>query len=306
MSTEAPLYISTLRISVFKTLFEALKEMLVDTCISFDSTGIKLLTIDANHLMIINMKLEADQLEYYHCAMPITFGVNMNNFFHIIKSANNGDTLTFYLDPSDTCKFDWLNIKIENAKKHMRTNYRLNLYDIDAESIYIEPIPYNCIIIMPSATFQKIIRDMKSFAKFVEIQNIENKVVFRAQGDFCVQETVLTDTQSTPQQQNDTPETFSRSTRGRKKTKGNAEESESEAPQTNPEGDIIIYNHNSSDKLIQGEFDLRYLANFIKCSQLSNMVELNLDNDAPLTIQYNIANLGYIRLCLSFRDRSEA
>ena len=51
--------------------------------------------------------------------------------------------------------------------------------------------------------------------------------------------------------------------------------------------------------IIQGEFSLKNLNYFIKCTNLCNQIELYLDNDLPLIIKYNVASLGVIKLCLA-------
>jgi proliferating cell nuclear antigen len=54
-----------------------------------------------------------------------------------------------------------------------------------------------------------------------------------------------------------------------------------------------------SSKIIQGEFSLKNLGYFIKCTNLCQQIEMYLENDLPLVIKYNVASLGSIQLCLS-------
>jgi hypothetical protein len=54
-----------------------------------------------------------------------------------------------------------------------------------------------------------------------------------------------------------------------------------------------------SSKIIQGEFSLKNLSYFIKCTNLCSQIELYLENDLPLVVKYNVASLGEIKLCLS-------
>ena len=52
-------------------------------------------------------------------------------------------------------------------------------------------------------------------------------------------------------------------------------------------------------KIIQGEFSLKNLGYFIKCTNLCSQIEMYLENDLPLVVKYNVASLGTIKLCLS-------
>jgi hypothetical protein len=54
-----------------------------------------------------------------------------------------------------------------------------------------------------------------------------------------------------------------------------------------------------SSKIIQGEFSLKNLSYFIKCTNLCPQIEVYLENDLPLVVKYNVASLGEIKLCLS-------
>ncbi len=214
------------------------------------------------------MKLEASQFERYYCEKPISIGVNMINFYKIIKTINNGDTLTFFMDANERFGMESLGIKIENGQKNTKTTYYLDLYELDPEHIQIDPIEYNSIITMPSNDFQKIIRDMSNLSQNVEIRNIGNQLVFRCKGEFCELETIWTDTPS-----------YDEITHEVKRN-------------------IVIYNKNQ-DKITQGMFNLKYLSLFTKCTNLSSTVELNIENDYPLVVHYNIATLGQIRLCIA-------
>ena len=54
-----------------------------------------------------------------------------------------------------------------------------------------------------------------------------------------------------------------------------------------------------NNKIIQGEFSLKNLSYFIKCTNLCSQIEMYLENDLPLVVKYNVASLGEIKLCLA-------
>ena len=53
------------------------------------------------------------------------------------------------------------------------------------------------------------------------------------------------------------------------------------------------------NSVIQGEFSLKNLGYFIKCTNLCNQIEIYLENDLPLVVKYSVASLGEIKLCLA-------
>ena len=54
-----------------------------------------------------------------------------------------------------------------------------------------------------------------------------------------------------------------------------------------------------NNNIIQGEFSLKNLNYFIKCTNLCNQIEMYLANDLPLIVKYNVASLGAIKLGLA-------
>ena len=61
------LKLMTEQAGAFRILVEALKEILTEANFVFDETGIKLMAMDSTHTILIHMKLECDNFEFYHC-----------------------------------------------------------------------------------------------------------------------------------------------------------------------------------------------------------------------------------------------
>ena len=78
--------IKTVQSGAFRVLIESLKEILTDTNIIFDNTGIKLIATDTSQIVLIHMKLHSENFEYFHCEKKTTIGVKMMNMFKLIKA----------------------------------------------------------------------------------------------------------------------------------------------------------------------------------------------------------------------------
>jgi proliferating cell nuclear antigen len=248
--------IKTIQSSAIKCMIEALKELLTDTVLEINDTGIKIVTMDNAHVILVHLKLHAEKFEYYECKKPISIGINMLNFYKIIKTINNNDVLSLFVYEDD---LNHLGVKLENVEKNTRTTYKINLLDLNNQKFEIPEVTFNSVVTLPASDFQKITRDMNNLAEFVEIKNVNNEIILTCTGDFCTQETVLSD----------------------------------------KENDSIQITSENKDDIIQGNFSLKYLVLFTKCTNLSNTVELYLKNDYPLIIKYTVASLGNIKLCLS-------
>lgn len=184
------LEIKTVQSQAFKILIECLKELITDTTIDFDETGLKIVCMDTNMCVLAHCKLLAEKFEYYHCENKISVGVNFINLYKLIRTINSNDTLTLFIESND---LNHLGIKIENGEKNSKTTYKLNLLDLDSRQIQIDNAEFNTVINLPSVDFQKWCRDMNNIAETVEIKNIGNQLILSCKGDFCSQETIIVD-----------------------------------------------------------------------------------------------------------------
>jgi len=249
------LEIKTIQASTIKSVIDAMKEILMDVNLEFDENGMKIVALDNTHIVLIHLKLHADKFESYYCMKKIYVGINMLKFHMLIKTIQNGDILSLFINKNDP---NILGITIENNEKNVKTTYKLSMLDIDVVNVDIPPADFNTIITMPSAYLQKIIRDMHNLAEYIEIKNIGNKLILSCQGEFCCQETILaTETQN------------------------------------------IQIKNNDNQEIIQGVFSLKYLSIFTKCTNLCSTVEIYLKNSYPIILQYGIASMGSVKLCLA-------
>jgi proliferating cell nuclear antigen len=251
------MYARTVQASVIKILMEALKDLLIDTTIKFDADGVRIVDLDNTHVVMIHLKLNASRFEEYSCLEPVSIGVNLANFHKLLKTVNGSDTLTLFLDETDRNR---LGVRVENEEKRARTEYKLNLLDLDEERIRIPPVEVDTCVVRPSMDFQKVVRDMAGISERVEIKNLHRQLIMTCKGDFCMQETVLHDSQA---------------------------EDEAEPEPLGPSA------------IVQGIFSLKYLVLFCKCSALCTTTELYLKNNYPLIVRYSVASLGELKLCLS-------
>lgn len=248
--------IKTVQTGAIRILVESLKEILTDANFVIDEKGIKLIAMDSTHTVLIHMKLLQEKFEYFFCSKKTSVGINMSNLFKLIKTMSNNDTLTLFMEKNNE---NQLGIKIHNDEKNSQTTYKLNLLDIQDETINIPPAEFDTELTFPSGDFQKIIRDMINIAENIEIKSIGNELVLSCEGDFASQETVLGETNN----------------------------------------GIQFSTCKAPEYPIQGLYSLKYLILFTKCTNLCQIINIYIKNDYPLIIKYNIASIGDIKLCLA-------
>jgi proliferating cell nuclear antigen len=255
------LTIKTVQIAPFRTLMTALKDILLETNISFQPDGIRIINMDKSHTILVHLYLAASNFEFYECKKEkIIIGVNMFHLFKLINSIDNDDTLTIYIENNDY--FDGivshLALRFENGNIKQCKTQKLKLIEPEQDELEVPDVKFSSIINLPSADFQKIIRDLSCLADKLEIKSVGNELIFKCQGQFA-----------------------------------SAEIHRAEADES-----MKFILKQDSSKVIQGEFSLKNLGYFIKCTNLCPQIEVYLENDLPLVVKYNVASLGEIKLGL--------
>jgi proliferating cell nuclear antigen len=255
------LTIKTVQIAPFRTLMTALKDILLETNISFQPDGIRIINMDKSHTILVHLYLAASNFEFYECKKEkIIIGVNMFHLFKLINSIDNDDTLTIYIENNDY--FDGivshLALRFENGNIKQCKTQKLKLIEPEQDELEVPDVKFSSIINLPSADFQKIIRDLSCISDKLEIKSVGNELIFKCQGQFA-----------------------------------SAEIHRAEADES-----MKFILKQDSSKVIQGEFSLKNLGYFIKCTNLCPQIEVYLENDLPLVVKYNVASLGEIKLGL--------
>jgi len=256
------LTIKTVQIAPFRTLMTALKDILLETNITFEPDGIRIINMDKSHTILAHLYLAAQNFELYECKKDkIIIGVNMFHLFKLINSIDNDDTLTLYIEGSDYVEgiVSHLALKFENGEIKQCKTQKLRLIEPEPEELQYPDVKFSSIINLPSADFQKIIRDLSCISDKLEIKSVGSELIFKCSGQFA----------------------------------------SAEIHRAESDGSMGFILKQDSSKIIQGEFSLKNLGYFIKCTNLCQQIEVYLENDLPLVVKYDVASLGSIRLCLA-------
>ena len=256
----------TVQITPFRTLMSALKDILLETNIIFQADGMKVINMDKSHTILVHLHLQNSNFEEYFCKYDkIIIGVNMLHLFKLINSIDNDDTLTLYIERSDYYEgvVSHLGLKFENGDIKQIKTQKLRLIEPDGEDLQYPDVTFSSIINLPSADFQKIIRDLSCISDKLEISSVGNELIFKCSGQFA----------------------------------------SAEIKRLQSDGSMDFILKQDASKIITGEFSLKNLSYFIKCTNLCPQIELYLENDLPLVVKYNVAALGTIRLCLAHIPR---
>jgi proliferating cell nuclear antigen len=256
------LTIKTVQIAPFRTLMTALKDILLETNITFEPDGMRIINMDKSHTILVYLFLSAQNFEFYECKKDkIIIGANMFHLFKLINTIENDETLTLYIENSDYIDgiVSYLSLKYENGEIKQCKTQKLRLIEPEPEELQYPDVTFSSIINLPSQDFQKIIRDLSCISEKLEIKSVGNELIFKCSGQFA----------------------------------------SAEIHRAESDGSMSFTLKQDSSKIIQGEFSLKNLGYFIKCTNLCQQIEVYLENDLPLVVKYNVASLGEIKLCLA-------
>jgi proliferating cell nuclear antigen len=256
------LTIKTVQINPFRTLMTALKDILLETNITFQPDGIRIINMDKSHTILAHLFLSAQNFEFYECKKEkFIIGVNMFHLFKLINSIDNDDTLTIYIENCDYVDgiISHLSLKFENGNIKQCKTQKLRLIEPELEELEYPDVKFSSIINLPSSDFQKIIRDLSGISEKLEIKSVGNELIFKCSGQFA----------------------------------------SAEIHRAESDGGMEFKMKQDSSKIVQGIFSLKNLGYFIKCTNLCPQIEVYLENDLPLVVKYDVASLGEIKLCLA-------
>ena len=187
----------TVQTGAIRTLKEALKCILVEMSLIFDKDGIRMIAMDNTRTVLVHLRLHADKFEkfsYNYDSRKFVIGVNTDHLYRIVRTATNDDTITFYVDKSDS---NSLGILLEDGERKQVTRYKLNLLDRDEPDIQLPETEFSAHITMPSTDFQKICRDMTLLgAKTIDIKNVGTSLTFGCKGHFASRTTIMGDSEN--------------------------------------------------------------------------------------------------------------
>jgi proliferating cell nuclear antigen len=270
--------IETLQPSNFKALFGILKEnSIVEVNINITPDGLEILEMDPTHIVIVHVLLNANNFDSFYCRTPIKIGVDAVNLTKILKGVGTKDTLTIFVEDlkddnnSDADVSISFGLLIENSAKGQSSKIYIDTMDVNEHQMDVPDLNYPYHIQLPSTDLQSILTNSKNMAgEVMKILFHKDTLVFYTKGDIGSLETT--------------------------RTKTNKEDSS-----------IKIQKNETDDEsgIIEIYVKLEKLVEFTKCSCLSPMATIYLKNDFPLFLEYDVGNLGFIRLGVSPHNKPD-
>jgi proliferating cell nuclear antigen len=255
-SNEDILFFKLIKPEAFKTHFKALKDKFVETNIVFSQEGMHIL--NSYDKMMIDLKIPANEFHDYKCETRILIGVNLEVFLKMLTTSA-GEILSISIKRSDYINgiIQKINLKSEDEKKKIIRNETMQIIDVQDECLEYKYTELN---------YQTIINlPIKVFSNIIQRMHDIHKID-------------VIDIQ-----------TFENKIIFKGRTFSTSYETQL------TENENVKFNQ-SNHQVIQGNFSVKKMLFFVKCASISETVQLYLDNNLPLMVEYK--SLGTLRLSL--------
>lgn len=172
-------FFKTSQVVQLKTLFDVLKDLISESNLRFDETGIKIISLDPARIGMVHVSI--CNLESYYCAKsPFYCGIYIAYLYKILRSVNTSHHLECRIRESDPKLMELI---VSNADKRTQTIHRLKLLDLDTEEINIPVVDFECVISMPSSEFQKYIKELSHVSNLITVRGSGKLIQFICNGD---------------------------------------------------------------------------------------------------------------------------
>lgn len=243
--------------STIKKIIEAIRELVIDANLDCSPTGISMQAMDSSHVSLCAFLMRAEAFDHFRCDVPVSLGLNTPNLSKILKCAGNDDIITL----KSTEAAEILTMVFESSKQDRISDFDMKLMEIDSEHLGIPETEYSCTVRLPSAEFQRIMRDLSVLGDTCTISCTKEGVRFSSSGDLGTGNILL---------------------------KHN--------PAVDKEDDAVVIDMQEPVELL---FALRYLNSFTKATPLGPTVTLSLSPELPILVEYPVGDLGYVRYYLA-------
>lgn len=251
-----------------KLIVEAMMGLVESATMSCNDEGLSLQAMDSSHVSLIALNLGNEGFEHYRCDKPQDLGLQMANLSKVLKCADLTDTISIKKVDGE----DVFTLMFESEDQERISDFNLKLMDIEQEHLGIPDQDYHAVVTMGSREFQKIVRNLQTLGDTCTISIAKDGIEFKVP---------------------ESGEVVGAGSVTLRKSEGKAPSGDKKGEKGTPGVSIEL------NQPVELQFALRYLNHFAKATALSDTVTLSLVAEAPIVVEYPIANYGYIRYYLA-------
>ena len=143
-----------------KVLAELLANNLKTGCFKVSENGLSLRMFDHHRKTLVDLDMLAENFSMYKFKLndPFCLGLNLNHFHKMLKSIKKKDSLQLFINSENSNELGIKTIPKENTRITTSSIKIQTIQNLDIDT----PSGYNKPVIVPSAEFQKMCKDLSS------------------------------------------------------------------------------------------------------------------------------------------------
>ena len=167
----------TSQTSQWKTLVDILKDLIVESPIHFDETGMKLVSMDPAQVALISVHAKS---EFYVCREPVRIGISMISLHRLLRNLTPSGYIMelslLYSEPQ------FMRLRLTNPDKRSVSFNKIHLLRLDIEEITIPSTVFDRVLSLPSTDFQRHIRELSAVSDRIGIRSTKDTLYLSAEG----------------------------------------------------------------------------------------------------------------------------
>ncbi|CUG90592.1 proliferative cell nuclear antigen, putative [Bodo saltans] len=292
--------------NLWKRLVDCINGLVNEANIDCSPGGLSIQAMDTSHVALVHLLLRGDGFASYQCERNDMIGLNLASLAKVLKVVDGADTLTM----RRAAGTDTLILSTENRNRSKACEYQLKLMTLDTDAMGIPEMEYRSNVVLSSAEFAKIARDMAVFGDTITVDIDQSGVKFSCSGDVgeavaFLRSATAADALRSQSKKSVKPEIKPelKGESGTVKPEPRGDDEEDDAPiaskfKAETETPSVGVEINLEEPVTLS-FALRFMNIFAKGASLSDRVTLNFAPDSPCMIEYEIEKLGYLRYYLA-------
>lgn len=164
-------------VSLIKDSMKTISDLISEGLFQLTEDGVKLIAADPAMVALVDFKMEEDVFEEYELDEETKVGLNLENFYSILRRANSDDTITFSVQEEGS-KFE---IKMENSSTRNFSLPILNLSEDDIPST--DNLDFNVTAELETGVLENAIKDALVVGDSVTISSNGSNLQIAAEGD---------------------------------------------------------------------------------------------------------------------------
>jgi proliferating cell nuclear antigen len=162
--------------ALLKRGVDSFHNILMSVNLNFTAEGLKVMGMDAAHVMFVDYKLSQADCNEYSCEDEVIIGIQTVQLHKVLSTIQSGDSLT--LENID----DKLRITLRNETTKNTSTYDISTIEISEDAIAIPEIEYPAKIKMKTREFHQVFRNFKDFGEVMRIELSENGLELSTEG----------------------------------------------------------------------------------------------------------------------------